>query len=681
MKLYLCEKPSQAGDIATVLGGRQRREGYYDTADGRVTWCFGHLLEQAAPEDYNPEWKSWNLDLLPIRPPTWRVQGRKEAGAQLKVIQQLLKGTSELVIATDADREGEMIAREVLEHFGFRGPIQRLWLSALDPESVKRALSKLKPGRETEPLYRAALARSRADWLVGLNLTRAATVVLGNGSGVLSVGRVQTPTLALVVRRDEAIENFKPRDYYELVADVAAGEHRLTLRHAPPEDDRLYDRAAAEALAQRAQGARGPLKVISERKHQAPPKLFSLLTLQAVANKKWGWSADKTLDVAQALYETHKATTYPRSDCPHLPNEQEADVPVILAHLAGVPELAPLATVATPVIRKSVFDSKKITAHHAIVPTTAPAPWDKMGEDERVLYLLIARHYLAALYPDHEYQETRVALDANAVPFKATGRVPLVAGWKTVFGADVDDADDDKEKETPATLPPVRDGDAAHATHVVVDAKRTTPPARYTEGTLLKDMAAIAKYVDDPALKARLKESSGIGTEATRASILEILKKRGFLVPKGKTILSSETGRALIHRLPAALADPGETALWEDRLEAIVAGQESVEGFLTGIDAKVAAQLVELKNAGSSPLAAPATHACPSCGKPMRRIKGKNGFFWGCTGYPECKTTRDDARGKPAAEKGTAAPASAPKSRKTATKSRARPVRRSAAPR
>jgi DNA topoisomerase-3 len=649
MKLYLCEKPSQAGDIAAVLGNRQKRDGYYDTADGVVTWCFGHLLEQLAPEDYRPEWKSWNLDSLPICPDTWKVRPRRDAGAQLKTIQTLLKQTTELVIATDADREGEMIAREVLDHYGYRGSVSRLWLSALDAESVKRALAKLKQGRETEALYRAALARSRADWLVGLNLTRAATTALGNGAGVLSVGRVQTPTLALVVRRDEAIENFKPRDYFELLADITtANGHRLALRHAPGEDDRIYDRAKAEALAAQAQGARRPLTVESERKRQAPPKLFSLLALQAAANKRWGWSADKTLNVAQALYETHKATTYPRSDCPYLPNEQEGDVPGILRHLAGVADLASAARIEAPQIRKSVFDSKKITAHHAIIPTTALAPWEAMNADEHALYLLVARHYLAALHPDHEYQHTAVALDANGVRFKATGRVPLVPGWRAVFGEEPpeDEAKKDEGEDEGRALPPVQNGEQATVEAARVDAKRTTPPARYTEGTLLKDMAAVAKYVDDPALKARLKETSGIGTEATRASIIELLKRRAFLETKGKSILSTATGRALVHRLPAGLADPGETAVWEDRLEAITQNQETVDGFLAGITAKVAAQVAELRNAaGSAPVGE--VHACPACGKPLRRRKGPTGPFWGCTGYPECKTTAPDKKGKP----------------------------------
>lgn len=661
MKLYLCEKPSQAEDLAAVLGQAKRADGYWETADGCVTWCFGHMLEQAEPEQYNPEWKSWNLDLLPLRPDAWRVLPRKDRAAQLKVIGVLLKRTTKLILSTDADREGEMIGREVLDHFGFRGPISRLWLSALDAVSVKRALARLRDGRETEPLYRAALARSRADWLVGFNLTRAATGVLGNGAGVLSVGRVQTPTLALVVRRDEAIENFQPRDYFELVADIDAGAHRLTLRHAPTEDARLYDRAGAEALAARAQGARGPLAVATEDKRQAPPKLFSLLALQAAANRSWGWSADKTLDVAQALYETHKATTYPRSDCPYLPSEQESDVPAILNHLKRLDDIGTLAELAAPLLRPAVFNTKKITAHHAIIPTTAPAPWSAMSADEKSLYLLIARHYLAALYPDYEYQQTTVTFDANSVPFKATGRVSRAPGWRVVFGADEPEeeageaAGDDK-----TALPPVKDGTPAHAEAVRIDARRTSPPARYTEGTLLKDMAAIAKYVDDPALKARLKETSGIGTEATRASILKLLKARGFLETKGKTIFSSTTGRALIHRLPAALADPGETALWEDRLNAIIEGHDTVEAFLSGIDAKITAQIAELRHSAAS--AAPigageAEHRCPACGKPLRRRKGSNGYFWGCSGYPNCKTTLEDKRGKPVPRAAIAQPA------------------------
>jgi DNA topoisomerase-3 len=605
------------------------------------------------PDGYKPEWsKPWRLEVLPFRPDVWKVLPKDFARKQLTVIAERLKQATSLVIATDADREGEMIARELLDFYSFRGPIQRLWLSALDTESVKRALANLKQGRETEPLYRAALARSRADWLVGMNLTRAATMKLGNGPGVLAVGRVQTPTLALVVRRDELIENFRSRNYFELVADVAAGAHRLSLKHAPGEDDRLYDRPAADALAQRAQGARGPLVVKSERKRQAPPRLFSLLTLQAAANKKWGWSADKTLDVAQALYETHKATTYPRSDCPFLPNEQEAHVPAILKHLAGVPGLEAHAMLGKPEIRKSVFDSKKITAHHAIIPTTAPAPWQKMSADEQALYLLVATHYLAVLYPDHEYQHTTISLDANGVPFKATGRVPLVAGWRAVFGEDLPDEDDKKDVgDDNTTLPPVADGTAAVAESVRVEEKRTTPPARYTEGTLLKDMAAIAKYVSDPAKKAKLKETSGIGTEATRASIIEKLKnaKIPFLVTKGRSILSSTAGRELIHRLPAVLADPGETAVWEDRLEAIAQGQENIENFIDGINAKVAVLVDELRNVASNTVATPNTPnapACPLCDKPMRLRSGSRGSFWGCSGYPACKGTRNDESSK-----------------------------------
>jgi DNA topoisomerase-3 len=630
------------------------------------------MLEQMPPDGYKPEWGNpWRMEALPIRPDTWKVLPKEYTAKQLKIVGEQLKQSTSLVIATDADREGEMIARELLDYFSYRGPVQRLWLSALDAESVKRALKSLKTGRETEPLYRAALARSRADWLVGMNLTRAATVKLGNGPGVLSVGRVQTPTLALVVRRDELIENFRSRNYYELLADVAAGIHRLTLKHAPGEDDRIYDRAAADSLAQRAQGARGPLAVKSERKRQAPPKLFSLLTLQKAANKKWGWSADKTLEVAQALYETHKATTYPRSDCPFLPNEQESDVPIILKHLAGVPGFETLATLAAPEIRKSVFDTKKITAHHAIIPTTVSAPWAKMSDEEQQLFLLIARHFLACLYPDHEFQHTTVALDANGVAFKATGRVPLVAGWRVVFGEELPEDDEKKDASVePATLPPVSDGLAAAVDTVRVDSKRTTPPARYTEGTLLEDMARIAKYIDDPAKKAKLKETSGIGTEATRASIIEKLKntKTPFLITKGRSILSSDAGRALIHRLSATLSDPGETAVWEDRLEAIAQGQESVESFLTEINAKVAALIGELRNVETAVAVAADAPSCPLCEKPMRRRTGKNGSFWGCSAYPECRGTRNDENATPATSSVPPARAKGPVKKKASAK-------------
>lgn len=594
-QLWLCEKPSQAKDIANALGKCSRKDGYIETALGNVTWCFGHLLQMANPEDYDSGLKSWNLESLPIIPAQWKMLPRRDAAKQLKVIAALLKQATEVIISTDADREGEAIGRELLDHYKYKGPIKRLWLSALDEKSIKRAIEKIKPGAETAPLYQAAMARARADWLTGINLTRAATIAMGNNSGVLSVGRVQTPTLALVVRRDLAIEAFTPRVFYELVAEVATDAGALQMRHArpsTPEDKRIYSRDAAEVLAAQAKiDPFSPLAVSTDRKRQDPPKLFSLSELQKAANAKWGWTADATLKVVQSLYETHKATTYPRSDCSFLPEEQKADIPVILNNLAMLESLKAHALVK-PQIRDAVFNSAKVTAHHAIIPTTAPARLEAMSEDERKAFFLIASHYVAALMPDYVYDRTTVSMDANGVEFKASGQITIAPGWRALLSLQGETEGDTQP------LPPVQNGDTGHFTSSKIDEKQSKAPARYTEGTLIADMAAIAKFVEDPAVKARLKETSGIGTEATRASIIEVLKKRHYFTVKGKQIVSSEAGRALIKALPDRLADPAETAAWEDRLEAVAHGGEDFNRFVSEIGEQTRQMLSLIQTSG-----------------------------------------------------------------------------------
>lgn len=646
MRLFLCEKPDQARELAPLLGSPRRGEGFIETAGGILTWAIGHLLTPAPPEAYNPDWKRWALDTLPMVPELWQVLPYPDKTKQVTVIKRLLSKASTVVIATDCGREGELIARELLDYAGYRGPVQRLWYSALDEASLRKALADIRPGSFSEPLYRSALARQRADWLVGMNLTRAASIVLSVPGKPISIGRVQTPTLALVVRRDLAIENFQPRDYYELIADVATAAGTFPLRYAPPaspEDRRIYDKAAAEALAATATGHQGPLRVTKERKRSAPPKLFDLSGLQKAANKRWGWTAAKTLDIAQALYEKHKATTYPRTDCVYLPNEQESDIPAILGHLADIEELADIAQLGAPVIRPAVFNTAKITEHHAIIPTRSPAPLQAMTADEKQAYLLIARHYLAALYPDYEYDQTTVELPAGEIAFRGIGRAPAVAGWKVVFGHDAEDSDSSGQ-----TFPPLEDGQPAEIRQIEVKTRTTTPPERYTEATLLADMEAVAKYLDDPTLKARLKETSGIGTPATRANIIETIKKRDYVATQGKYIVSTPAGRTKIAKIPAVLADPGQTALWEDRFADIEQGALSVEEFLAEITEQVrqhTAAITALQ--GSDRIHDAQQYPCPSCQKPLRRRKGTNGIFWGCSGYPDCKTTLPDVRGKP----------------------------------
>lgn len=575
MQLWLCEKPSQAKDIAGVLGIRSRGDGQIVTARGTVTWCFGHLVETAQPHEYDPRFKAWSLDTLPIIPTTWKLVIKREAAHQATVIRSLLRQATEVVIATDADREGEMIARELLDLFGYRGSVKRLWLGALDPESIRKAQARLRDGRETEPLYHAALARSRADWLAGMNLTRAATVLARgsggrDGGGPLSVGRVQTPTLRLVVQRDREIEGFVSRTFYEVVADVATDQGMVQLRHAPPETERIWDKAEAERLATQATGARGQLRVTTERRRQSPPKLFSLSTLQKSCSKQLGWPASKTLKIAQALYEDHKLTSYPRTDCNCLPSEQQVDIPVILANLGSVAELhTTVAGIHQPVLRNNVWDTKAVTAHHAIVPTTVRPELDKLRPDEKQAYLLIARHYLAALMPDAEFDHTIIQMDANGVPLRASGKRLRVSGWRQVLGERIDDEDEPESRSKLLELP---DGIAGQVQAAHLDARQTTPPDRYTEGTLIEDMKAVAKYATDPAIKVRLKETSGIGTEATRAEVIETLKARDYVNTKGKQLISTERGRSLIDALPPQVSDPALTGLWEDQLERITTG-------------------------------------------------------------------------------------------------------------
>lgn len=599
--VWICEKPSQANEVAAALGITRKGQGVIHTQQGVVTWASGHLFEQFEPDDYDPAHKAWRLDALPIVPDRWRIRALSSRAAQLRIVVEAIKAASLVVIATDADREGESIGREILEHAKYRGPTKRLWISALDPESIKRAVKSLRPGESTEPLYWAALARSRADWLVGMNLTRAATIIAqkAGAQGVRSVGRVQTPTLALVVRRDRDIANFVSRAFFEIEADVDAGGQAVVLRHAPAEADRIYDRAEADVIAQRVIGAEGPVTVKTERKRRAPPKLLSLAGLQKICSKRFGFAADKTLSVAQSLYEDHKVLSYPRSDCAYMPTEQEGDVPAILAHLSKLDTVGGAAEKAAdaPIIRKSVFDTAKITAHHAIVPTLVPARMDALSPDERRVYLLVAQHYVAAMSPDYVYDETRISMTANGIALGAVGSTPVTLGWKVAMGTHADDDDNDKSP----TLPVVANGAHGHVTTARVDGKQTKAPSPYTEGTLIEDMNSIAKFCDDPQVAKRLRETSGIGTSATQGATIKGLRDRGFLAPSGKNaIVSTESGRALIDFLPRELCDPAITGLWEDRLKDIAEGslpEKSRDEFVDRVVAQVQRLLDVMRSA------------------------------------------------------------------------------------
>lgn len=645
MHLFLCEKPSQGRDIAKVLGATRRGDGCLIGTETTVTWCIGHLLETASPEAYGEQFKSWSLDHLPIIPAQWMVEVKPKTAAQFKVIKRLLSEASAVVIATDADREGEMIARELLELCKYRGPVQRLWLSALNEASIRKALSSLKSSQETFLLYHSALARSRADWLIGMNLSRLFTL-LGRRAGydgVLSVGRVQTPTLRLVVDRDRAIASFVSVPYWEVEVHLSSMGQPFIASWLPPssgqdEAGRCLQQALAIQAAQEISSGKTAtvLSLQTERFREPPPLPFDLSTLQEVCSRKLGLGAQETLNIAQALYETYKATTYPRSDCRYLPDSLFNEVPAVFdALLKTDPALQPTFGRLDRSLHSRVWNDAKVTAHHGIIPTTEPANLARMSEQERQVYELIRSHYLAQFLPHHEFDRTQVELECGGERLTAVGKQILIQGWKGLL---YENTEEDEPSQKHQVLPVLQQGTQCAVNDVELKSMRTAAPKPLTEGDLIKAMKNVAKLVNDPRLKQKLRDTTGIGTEATRAGIIKGLIDRGYLLKKKRALMASAAAHTLIEAIPAAVADPGMTAIWEQALDEIEAGRLTLDAFVAK-QANWIAQLVE--HCGALTLAVPveAGPICPICNASMRRRKGKSGPFWSCSHYPDCKGT------------------------------------------
>jgi DNA topoisomerase-3 len=668
--LYICEKPSQARDIARNLGAYTRQESCIEGAGVCVTWCYGHLLEMAWPEHYRADINPWRMEKLPVIPTVWHLEPVEKAKKQLNAIKALLKKTDHVIIATDADREGEVIAREILEQFDFTGKIERLWLSALDDASIKKALANIKDGAATENLYHAGLGRQRADWLIGLNMTMATTCLFRQGSGTLSVGRVQTPTLKLVVDRDRAIANFKPKDFFVLLAQFAnANNEPFWTKWQPLEteldaDGHCVDRRVADTFAAKVKDQPGVIEAFAEtEKKKSPPLCLSLSQLQKLASSQYGFSAKQTLDIAQSLYETHKATTYPRTDCGYLPESQHSEAPAILAALKQQSDsrLLALIPLCDPRLTSPVWNDKKVTAHHGIIPTAnSNVALARMSAEEGKLYELICRYYLAQFLSDYRYANRSVTVRCAAETFKASSNTPLQMGWKRAIQQDIAEDFKNADDDHLSTIPALAEGETTPQRDLRLETRQTKPPAPFTEGTLIDAMKTVGKYITDPGLKKVLKETAGIGTEATRASILEVLIKREYLQRHGKQLLSTEKGRALIDLLPPIVTDPGLTARWEQELEAVADGALKLDSFLlrqhealqTMLDA-LAAKKAQAPTALMPAAAGTVTHLCAQCQKPLLRRKSQknNEYFWGCSGYPECKTTLPDNKGQPGVRK------------------------------
>ncbi|WP_075321863.1 DNA topoisomerase III [Histophilus somni] len=594
MRLFIAEKPSLARAIADVLPKpHQRGQGFVKCGEqDYVTWCVGHLLEQAAPDVYNPMFKQWRLEHLPIIPQKWLLLPKQEVKSQLDIVLKLIHQADIIINAGDPDREGQLLVDEVFSYAKLPATklaeIQRCLINDLNPSAVEKAIKKLQPNKNFIPLATSALARSRADWLYGINMTRAYTI-RGRQSGyngVLSVGRVQTPVLGLIVRRDLEIEHFQPKDFFEVQAFIATKEKTpstFTALWQPSkacedyqdEEGRVLSKALAENVVKRITAQPATVtEYIDKREKETAPLPYSLSALQIDAAKRYAMSAQEILDICQKLYETHKLITYPRSDCRYLPEEHFSARHTILRAISTHSILyKEIPDIVNTELKNRCWNDKKVEAHHAIIPT-AKNKTVSLSQNEQQIYDLIARQYLMQFCQEAEYRKSKITLDIAGGTFIAQARNLQIAGWKQLWGKE----DEDEQQEP--LLPIVKKGDELFCEKGDVISKKTQPPKPFTDATLLSAMTGIARFVQNKELKKILRETDGLGTEATRAGIIELLFKRGFIYKKGRNIHSTETGRTLIQALPEIATQPDMTAHWEAQLDSISRRQGSYQQFM-----------------------------------------------------------------------------------------------------
>src|SRR5271166_4182883 len=584
-QIVITEKTSQAKDVRAAVGSRY----------GDILPAEGHLLDLLEPEDVVPAWKRWSPILL--RPEglygTRPAEGGNKA-AKLKAIRDALRTAKRVWLATDCDREGQLIGQEILEHYNYPGQVMRVLFTAQDSQTIRDAFGRAKPNAEYAPLYAAAVARRQADQIYNLSLTRTATVILGQGARrVIGVGRVKTPTLAIVCKRELEILNFVPISYFEVVATAKVAGGQFQMRHAP--QDRIVRREIAQHIADAAQDFEGALTVRVEDKRQGPPKLHDLPSLQKLCGSRFGWPASKTLEVAQELYDGQgkKILTYPRAEVRYLPQSLITDVPRIMAGLRMGQAFSAIPVPEPPVIRRGAsgaFYDKGLegASHHAVIPNVNTIGklrevWPHLSSDEKKLFDVIARAYLAALMPDFRYRQTTATLDVRGFEFRAAGRQPIDLGWRAAFP---DWQPADEKGDEAQLLPPLRNGEPAQLYDPKIEHKETRPPPRYNEGTLIEAMQNAWRFVDDEVLRERLKEAKGIGTPATRAEIIGGLKKQDFLITQGKHIVPTEAGLSLfgvLKQADPALVDPGVTAQLECLLDDVVVGKQQMIGAIDAV--------------------------------------------------------------------------------------------------
>ena len=593
-KLIVAEKPSVGRDIARVLGVRERGEGYLYGGEYVVTWAVGHLVALSEPGECDPRFRQWRMADLPMLPdkiPLKVLPGTKDQFAVIKKLMNSAKIES-IICATDSAREGELIFRYIYQMAGCTKPVQRLWISSMTDAAIRQGFAELKPAAAYDALYESARCRSEADWLVGMNASRAFSL---RYDAHLSVGRVQTPTLSLIVKRDREIEAFVPQDYWEVRANFGDYEGLWINPNPRPEspdgkkDDkkspetRVYDKALAEQVKNAVRGR--PARVeesTTETKHFQPPQLFDLTSLQREANRKFGFSADKTLKLAQALYETHKLVTYPRTDSRYLPDDMKPKVKKVLG-LLPEPYAAMVRSerMNPDMYSKRFYDNSKISDHHAIVPTDRRANLSGLTGDEAKLYDLIVRRLIAAHYPDYVCENAKIITAVDEHRFKSTGVMPVDEGWHAVYG-------EDKAPSKESPLPRLSVGDERRVEKVSVKASKTKPPVPHTDASILNLMENAGRDIEDEALREQMK-SSGLGTPATRAAVIERLIQVGYARRSGKSIVSTEKGRQLIDVVPTQISSAVTTGKWEKALAEMAAFSDSTarnaksERFMSGI--------------------------------------------------------------------------------------------------
>lgn len=629
--LVLTEKPSVAKDIARVLGCKRSGNGCIVGEKYIVTWALGHLVTLADPEAYDDKYKNWRMEDLPMLPGRMKLVVIGQTSKQFKAVSSLLSSAevSDIVIATDAGREGELVARWIIQKANCRKPMRRLWISSQTDKAIKEGFASLKPSSQYDNLYRSAQCRAEADWLVGLNVTRALTC---KHNAQLSAGRVQTPTLAMIVRREEDILRFRPKDYFTVKADF--GEYTALYKDGKGQA-RFADAAAAKEVADSVRGKRGVLSEVKKvYRFKAPPAAYDLTELQRDANKKYGYSAKQTLSLMQSLYETHKLLTYPRTDSRYITKDVAATLPERLRAIAIGPykDAASAVLHSKPLQTKYIVNDAKVTDHHAIIPTEQYVDLNKLSREERHIYDLVVRRFIAVLSAPFEYDEVQVKITVGKYNFYTKGQSIKSAGWKALYDSSLADDDDDSEPDLAAQrLPALSQGAAAAVKEVRVCAGKTSPPARYTEATLLTAMENPASQVEDGRLRDALKTAGGLGTPATRADIIEKLFNSFYIERRGREIFPTSKGRQLIGIVPPDLKSAELTAKWEQQLSLIAEGKandrkfiEEMRGYASSLVQAVKSSTAEYKHDNMT------REPCPQCGKYLLEVNGKKGKMLVC---------------------------------------------------